>query len=327
MEQSIQNTAQVVADLVNKTRAPETITLHHPLDGTQAPVVVLSTDKGMIIKTIDELFNPYRSQPLRRQGTAEMKDLKSFINHVKRFQDEDSALFGIPDKKAPALLSVLDYHQKVNIEVSDADGMVTVEKTASPRPRFGGHRTTYKFPLSPEWSAWTAKDGDAMEQGEFAAFIEERALDILPAPIFAGDLSAADQELKRLADLLNGRFAGPERMMELSRGLSIYEASRVVNVTNIASGEGQVVFMEEHQDGEGRPIAVPNLFCIGIPVFEGDVPYRLVVRLRYRKNGSRIVWFYQLYRHDLVFNDAFNNACLRAQTFTGLPLFIGQPEA
>jgi uncharacterized protein YfdQ (DUF2303 family) len=133
--------------------------------------------------------------------------------------------------------------------------------------------------------------------------------------------------LKRLADLLTGNFAGPEAMMKLSRGLAIYESSKVINATNINSGEGVITFEEEHQDSEGKKLTVPNLFLIGVPVFEGGSPYRVVVRLRYRKNGARIVWAYELYRHDRVFQDAFEGACETVKTGTGLPLFVGSPEA
>jgi len=328
------NTAQVVADLVRTHIAPVRIDLKHPTDGTTAPVVILPlADGGLSINPIDKLFDAYRENPQRREGTAVMKDIDSFIAHVNRFKTDESALFADPSKTAPALLAVIDYHERVNLPrpavISDDGEVITPvadDCDFQALPQFGRHRTSYKFPLSPEWQAWSGQNGKAMSQTDFAAFIEERILDILAAPTFQGDLSEQDKKLKRLSDLLNGNFASPEKMMALSRGLAIFESARVINATNINSGEGVVTFEEEHQDSEGKKLVVPNLFCLGIPVFDGGDAYRVVVRLRYRKQGAAIVWFYDLYRHDEVFEDAFKGACVIAAEGTGLPLFVGAPE-
>jgi hypothetical protein len=59
---------------------------------------------------------------------------------------------------------------------------------------------------------------------------------------------------------------------------------------------------------------VPNLFLIAIPLFVNSWVYRIAVRLRYRKNGGKVVWFYQLYRHDLTFQKAFEEHARRPAT-------------
>ena len=314
------NAAQTVAELVKAHIAPVQITLTHPVDGIEAPVIVLPGNLGGLdIHSVDPLFDAYRTHPQRRKGTAMLGDLDSFIAHVNRFKDSDSAVFANPDKTQPSLTAVLDYHQAVN---RDCEAR---EETAL--PRFGVHRAGYRFPLTAEWKAWNASNKKPMGQADFAAFVEERALDILPAPTFQGELSEADQKLKALADLLNGKFAAPEKMMALSRGLAIFETAKVINATNINSGEGTITFEEEHQDSNGKKLEVPNLFCIGVPVFDGGEAYRVVVRLRYRKDGSKIAWHYDMYRHDVVFDDAFKGACQTVATGTDLPLFVGAPEA
>ena len=311
-------TAEVVADLVKGLVTPRQILLEHPTEGVQAPVIILPFGDGLRIEAVDGLFDAYRDHPQRRRGTAKLGDLDSFIAHVNRFKDTDSVVFANANKAQPSLTAVLDYHQAVNL----SEGVAP-----SAKPRFGAHRSGYTFPLSAEWQAWSGRNKQAMSQTDFAVFVEERALDILPAPTFQGDLSEADRKLKDLSTLLNGKFAGPERMMALSRGLSIFESSKVINATNINSGEGTITFEEEHHDGEGKKLEVPNLFCIGIPVFEGGDAYRVVVRLRYRKQGAAIVWHYDLYRHDVVFDDAFKGACAQVAKGTGLPLLVGAPEA
>ncbi|MTK12678.1 MAG: DUF2303 family protein [Clostridiaceae bacterium] len=319
------NTAQTVANLVAKHIAPTALTLVDPVDGTTAPAFAIpGAGGGLLIKPVDEYFEPYRRHPIRRCGTAKMGDLLSFISHVNRFATVETALFANPNKSSPGLLAVLDYHQRVN--VADADKGAGAVSNPDAKPAFGWHRTEYKFPLSPEWKAWVGGNKSQMGQAAFAAFIEERILDVLPAPVFGDDLSEADLALKRLSDLLDGKWAGPEKMMELSRGLAIFESAKVINATNINSGIGQIVFQTEQSDGDGQPLSVPNLFLIGIPVFENGAPYRVIVRLRYRRQSGAIAWFYELYRHDKVFEDAFEGACATARQGTGLPLFVGFPE-
>lgn len=299
-------------------------------DGTDIQALV--TPSGLTVSSVKKLLDEYRVRPERREGTATMQDLDSFIAHVNRFKDADTALFADASRERPSLLAVIDYHERVNFADADfaevgADGETAakVHRTDA-KPRFGKHKTFYAFPLSREWKAWQAKNGQSMTQLEFAAFLEERGIDILPAPVFEGPLSDADAKLKKIADLLRGRFAGPEKMMDLSRGLAIHESARVIAATNLSSGEGAVTFETEHKDGEGQKLEVPNLFTIGIPVFEHGDLYRVLVRLRYRKNGGSLNWFYDLYRADTVFDDALKQACAKAAEQTGLPLFVGKPE-
>jgi hypothetical protein len=115
--------------------------------------------------------------------------------------------------------------------------------------------------------------------------------------------------------------------MELATHLHINESSVAKQAVNLASGEGQILFESQHTDASGAPVDVPGLFIICVPVFAHDGYYRLVARLRYRKQGGAISFWYELWRPDLVFDDAFDKACSRAAEETGLPLLVGAPEA
>jgi hypothetical protein len=313
------NTAQTVADLVKTLYGADLLTLTD-IDVGDIQVLLRPTPAGVQAESIKKFIDEYRRNPERRQGTATMKTLDSLIAHTNRFKDADSALFADPNTDKPSLTAVLDYHQQVNAhDGNDSDHV--------PLPRFGKHRSTHSFPLAEEWGHWTKSNEKPMTQTDFAEFIEERVLDIQPPPTFTGELSAPDLELQKITTLLKGKFAGPELLMELSRGLAVHESSKVASVVNLSSGAGSVTFESEHRDGSGEKLDVPNLFCIGIPVFEYGSRYRVVVRLRYRKTTAGIVWGYELYRHDRVFKDAFDEACTFARQQTGLPLFVGSPEA
>lgn len=273
---------------------------------------------GHKLVELKPLLDKYLTRPERREGTAKLHDLPSFVGHVKRFASDHSAIFA--DKSGPRLTAVLDYHQK------GSTGL----------PQNGKHRAVYEFPVSDEWTAWTEGNANEMTQSDFAAFIENRLADLdggEPGP-------AACAFREKIGDL---EFASPSRLVALSRGLSVREDSRLVNAINLSSGETQLVYETTHTvtaDKDGGPITVPGAFCIAIPVFDRTAPYQIPVRLRYRKRGAGVVWFYELYRADAVFDHAFDEACkLVVSGHTGdpatgqsplegtsLPLYRGTPE-
>lgn len=311
-----QNIAKTIADLVISLHNPHLITVE---DGDiKAPAAMIPW--GVDLKDVESLLAPHRPRPKRRRGTASFTDLDSLIAHANRFKGEHSALFAIDDRKAPQLISVINYHQ------AGFDA----------QPEFGDHRGHYHFPLSDEWLAWDGKNADAMTQGEFAAFLEDRIGDVLPPPTEAPDKSMAKgntspegergSKLAELQKLLGGEWAGQSRLLELARSFKVYENSTVKNAINLQTGEVQLQFETEHKDQSGAPLKVPNMFLIGIPVFRLGPVYRMAVRLRYRNQGGKLFWIFQLYRPEAVFDDAFKEGCAYAAKETGLPLFIGKPE-
>lgn len=276
-----------------------------PRDNATAPVVVSRTGIDAVSPSI---FDQYRAAPLRRKGTAGLSRIESFIEHVNRFKDADSAIFADENPTAPRLTAVLDYHP--------AGGF------ADAKARFGGHRSAYTFPLSPEWKAWFGKDATAMSMIEFAAFLEDHIVDVLPEP---GDLSEAAQ---RFVAATGGKFATPTKLIEIARGLQVNENSVVKEARNLSSGEAEIVFDTQHTGADGKPLKMPNLFVIAIPVFmRASVSYRLIARLRYRKTGEGLKFWFELWRPDLVFTDAFEEAVARVSSETGLPVLLGSPEA
>lgn len=290
--------AEAVAKVVKKAFKPRVV----PLGANGEPSAMILPE-GTELVSLKEMVDEYRDAPERREGTAKLEDLPSFIAHAKRFADADSAVFASPDPQSPKMVSVLDYHR------SGADSS----------PRFGKHRGLYSFPLSDEWKLWTGNANKPMHQVAFAEFIESNILHVAD-PALAGETARA------FSSTLKCELASPGRLMELSKGLSIRVASRVTNAHNLRSGEAEIQYSTEHQDESGKPLAVPGAFLLALRVYRGGDLYQVPVRLRYRLKEQAITWFYDLWRTDLVFEDAFKGACSQVQEGTGLPLFIGTPE-
>lgn len=273
------------------------------LPGTEpftAPVLVIP--KGREIKSIKPFLDEYRDRPERKKGTASLTSVQSFIDHVNRHKDSNSAVFANDDREHPGLIAVLDYN-----EAGDT-GL----------PRFGQHRASYAFPLSDEWKAWMGAAEKPLTQAQLAEFLEDHIRDVLPS-------SDAGESGDDFAAELGITLASPQQLITLSRGLSVKVDRRVKTVQSLSTGECSIVFDEAHNGEDGAPIRVPGGFVVGIPVFRNGPVYRVPFRLRYRLNQG-VTWQLVPHRADLVFQHAFDEAVETVKAGTELPLFYGKPE-
>lgn len=298
--------------LVEEYIKPDLIDITIPGTDEMAPGYI---DENGVHVIPAEAFDGYRTAPRFRRGTATMTDLASFIGHVNRYKDDHSIIFAKDDQQAPGLTAVLDYHEE------GADGA----------PRFGKHRTAFNFPVSPEWRAWTGKNATQMNMMEFASFIEDRYVEIIPPAVVASTFTSDDDPVKKFVDSLGGvnKLGGPADLMRIASGMAVHESSVVGDVVRLSSGEGSVTFTVQHetQDATGEKFTVPAAFGVAVPVFRGEAPFCVIARLRYRKQSGRLVLWYELYRSDLTFETAVNDAVKKVSDETGLTVWKGQPEA
>lgn len=262
--------------------------------------VFINRETGKV-ENLKPIIDSWRARPERKTGTARVLTLESFIDLTKRHMTPDSAIFADTDWRHPSMTAVIDYH---------------VNKSAG-APDNGKHRIHYAFPLSEEWKKWQALDGEPMNQGEFAEFIENRISEIT-SPTF-------DEETA-LGALFSTKIAAPNELIMLSRGLQVRAEMRVKNAVTLQSGEGEITFEEEHKDAAGNKLQVPGIFIINIaPFFLGE-PARIPARLRYRVREGKIVWAFHLYRPDRYITDQVCRDTAAAALATELPVFHGAPE-
>jgi uncharacterized protein YfdQ (DUF2303 family) len=280
----------------------ETYGLPHKLDLQEEGCDALLVPNGYEIRDMEPYLEKFRSSPRRRKGIANLDTVESFIGHVMRFKDDHTAIFA--SKTDTRFLAVLDYH----------------EKRAEGKPRFGEHRTFYAPRKSREWDVWVGKNRQGMSQSDFAEFLEDNLGDILSSE------DGIPENIEILATQFGTDFASPSRLLELSRGMKVHSNDTVKQAVNLATGEVTVQYVTEHHDGGNKPLKVPGLFMIAVPVYEGGQLYQIAVRLRYRVKEGRITWFYELYRHDKVLDDAFEGVCGLVEGETSLPVFRGSPE-
>lgn len=257
-------------------------------------------------------LDDYLDAPRHRSGTATLLDLRSFIDHAKRFMDSDSVVFADTDRAAPSLTTVLDYHP------AGADSA----------PRWGRHRDKFNFPLSDEWQDWMKQDGVPMDMPVFAKFIEDHITDVLSS----GEIIIEpNTPLDKFVRLLGGpgKLAEPARLVEISKGFRVHEATTTAQAFVSQTGEASVQFENKHdtnQQGGTTTMALPSMFAIGIPVFRDGAAYQLLAQFRYRTGSGKVVFFYDLWRADLVFDHAIEEAIAEVREQTGLPVLRGKPE-
>jgi hypothetical protein len=268
------------------------------------------------IRSVKKLLDEYADRPDRRTGTANVTTLVSMIELVNRHKDANSVLFADDGRKsddedalpAPSITAVIDYHEAP--EPEDEPEL----------PRFCQHRVKYAFPLSDEWRAWNEQSGHSMSQTDFARFMEDHLLDVVSP-------EAAGETAKLMAQSLGVTYATHAKLLDLSRGLEVSVDHKIGQIVNLQTGEAKVTFTEEHKDVSGAPITIPGAFIVGIPVFRGATDrYQIPARLRYRKSGASLVWWFDLYRADSAFEFAFRDACESIRSGTSLPLYYGTPE-
>lgn len=272
-----------------------------------------STAKGLVpfpvafshqtgnIDSLAQLAEAWREHPARRKGTATVNTLASLSALVKRHMTADSVVFCATSWPSPSITAVINYH----------------ELAANGKAQFGDHRINYPFPLTDEFKAWAEQDGKAMKQADFASFIEERVAELA---------LATSQEETEFGQLFQTKMANPGEMLALSRGLEIHVAGTVKQNVRLQSGEGSIMFEEEHRDSNNQPVVVPGLFMISVPAFLDGEPVRLPARLRYRVSGGSIAWFYQLYRWKELLRDRVISDVRTVGNDTGLPVYEGSPE-
>lgn len=273
--------------------------------GTSEQVTVLTVPDGRKVLSLKPFLDEYLTAPERRKGTATHTTLASFTAHVQRFaagEDTTAALFAdVSNPKAPRLVAVLNYH--------------TADATA-----WGDHRSVYEFPLSEEWKSWAKMfEAGPLSQADFAAFLEDHLLDVL-------DPSATPPRVVETAKALGISLGGQQEMLALSRGLTVRVDSVAAQAVNLSSGEGQILWTEEHKGADGKALKVPGGFVLAIPVFRGGDVFSVPVRLRYRVSGGRVLWTFVPHRIDRAFDTAVAETCDKAGEVTSLPLFYGTPE-
>ena len=302
----------VVREVMEELAAPRSVPLPSYDDHS-----LLVLPKGMQVLDTKRLLEPHLEKPVRRTGTANLTDLASFIALAKRFMNPEMAVFMDDNRQSPSVQVIFDYNE----------GGPDLDKA-----RHMKHRAKYAPKLSEPWQFWQQINNKAFSQAEFQKLLEDRLGDFIAAPdIQVGTATAADVNLVSIARQYGSTIASPERLVDLAKGLKLTETSEVVNEVNLQNGTQQLVYKTQYnqraENGEMVPLEVPGFALLCLPVFERGAAWRMLTRLRYRKNGGELKWWFTLHRSDLIFDAALQEVADTIQLeIPTIPLFRGSPE-
>lgn len=248
---------------------------------------------GMHLKVLDDALKVADQRaptPRRRKGTAQHQELPSFIEHVNRFKDADSAIFA--DIAQTKLTAVLDYHP------SGADK----------GPRWGEHRSVYTCPKSRQWLLWTSHQERAFTQEAFGEFVDANMAD-LASPSAGGAVSTD--------------VAEPAAVLTMARNLVVLTKGEYSRAINPTTGESSLVNKIEN---ESTSTKIPRAFLLQLPVFENGTLYAVEARVRFAMRDGRPTFSFVLYQPEKIVQDAFGAVRDEVKKGTGLPVFAGSPE-
>ena len=178
----------------------------------------------------------------------------------------------------------MDEHSRIFADETKQQilGVLDYHGAGDNAPRWCQHRVELTARLCEEWNEWTGKDGVKFNQQDFAEFMEDNAPDILTP-------DAAT-------------------MLEMARSLSAKTEAEFASAIRIANGSVQFKYNENVKGvfGAGN-LEIPEAFVIGIPVFIGSERVRLTARLRWRINGGKLSFWFDLLRRSAILRDAFLN--------------------
>jgi uncharacterized protein YfdQ (DUF2303 family) len=288
------NNLEALADFIETNLAIEDriAMVGHPEDeATKVPVTLETDEEGTrrvrlasdILAELDKRL----PGPTRREGTVLVTEVASFIDFVKRFGGDNTIVYA--DTKALGFTAVLDDHPAGAAPMTDA-GFAAWRK----------HRATYSCPRSPEWITWTANDGRALKQDEFADFLEGRLEDMIAAE----------------------GFPKPIDVLGVARQLHIKTKGTFQREVNPTNGDHILVNKQETETGS---TVIPRAFLIAVPVFEGGDRYQVEARVRFAIGGAGPVFSYTLHRRAEIERDAFNGVRAVIEKETARLVLAGQP--
>lgn len=161
-------------------------------------------------------------------------------------------------------------------------------------PSHDDHRATFKAQRSASWEGWRKANDKPMRQAEFGRFLEERAHEIV-------EPDAAD-------------------VVEVCMNLDAIKKVSFKSSTRLSDGYRQISYTEEG-DMKGA-LRVPETLTILVPIYEGEEPERVKVRLRTRVEDASLHLFVTFDNLDLIEERAFQRTADRlAHELPDLPIY------
>lgn len=230
---------------------------------------------------------PLQDSPNRAKGTATFSSAESFLAYIKRHA-------------TPATVAWCAF----NPQTFALSFTAVLDDHRAGRAGWRQHVARFEPDMSAEWKAWKGSDGKSMAQVAFAEWIESHGDDIATA----NGLPTALQ------------------MLEMATNFVAHEEHALKSAVRLQSGGVRLTYIADPDAGTVAQMQLFEKFGIGIPVFHGGPAWSLGARLKYRNQGGKLSFFYELIRPDRVHEAAAREAIdvVKQGLADGVPLFMGR---
>ena len=179
--------------------------------------------------------------------------------------------------RTPDLTSFIEYLRRNGVPSISVIYAAVTDTGASLRGVIDAHGTTggadwqshqvlFQPKATLEWNRWVGASGKAMTQTEFAQFIETNALDVI-------NPTGAD-------------------LLHICNEFEVEGAVQYQKIQRLQSGAIKFTYTDEKTAKAGG-VEVPEVFTLGVRIFEGTSPLPVQARFRYRlkQGGELVLWF------------------------------------
>ena len=225
-----------------------------------------------------------------------IEDLESYLSRPLRIEqdvtlyDTDSFIAYAKEFMTGATIIFFD----VQAEVFKA----AFEYHEIDKPSWNQHIASFKPRRSVEFETWMAANRKQMTQVDFARFLEENLPDIVEPPAAELLQVALTFEAKKSVEFSSG--------VRLANGQIQFQYDEVVRGT-----------------AQKGTIEIPEKFVLGVPIHVNGPAYRIEVRLRWRLQEGKVVFWYEVVRPHRYIEHALKEISQRIATETALPLLAG----
>lgn len=224
--------------------------------------------------------------PRRLKLKPEFADADSFLRYVARHGTASTVAWC-----------------KFNPQTFDLSFTAVLDDHAPGVAGWRSHVAKFEPDMSAEWKAWKAKDKQAFPQVNFAEWIQEHEDDITST---------------------GASVPTSLQMLEMATNFVMNEERQLKSAIRLQSGGTRLTYVADPDQGTTEAMQMFEKFAIGIPVFHGGQPWGITARLKYRNNGGKLSFHYELIRADRVHDGAAKELIQQIRDgLGGVPLLMG----
>lgn len=224
--------------------------------------------------------------PARKHAAVSVTTTDSFIAYAKKHGSLDECVI----------------YADIDAEKSHCTLDAVINDNGADDAKWRDHRCTFEPALSVEWKRWTGKNKVNMNQADFATWLEDNLGDIANVP----------------------NMPTGAQMLTMALAFEANAEKRLKSRINLQSGGVRFEYVEDEDKDTRTSMEVFQRFTLGLPVFEGSSDaYPVEARLKYRDNGGKVQFWYELIRPDRAFKTAVQSSLDQIKDATGFMILHG----